>query len=111
VTGFLPMTRPGAAAEFAVAPAGVLVAAPAGIPLADAAAIPVAALTAWQALFEHGGLAAGQRVLVNGGLTAANGRARETLAGRAQDDFSDAASSTTKRRLKWPGSLYRKALC
>jgi NADPH:quinone reductase-like Zn-dependent oxidoreductase len=66
VIGFLPMTGPGAAAEFVVAPAGVLVAAPAGIPLADAAAIPVAALTAWQALFEHGGLAAGQRVLVNG---------------------------------------------
>jgi NADPH:quinone reductase-like Zn-dependent oxidoreductase len=66
VIGFLPMTGPGAAAEFAVAPAGVLVSAPAGIPLADAAAIPVAALTAWQALFEHGGLAAGQRVLVNG---------------------------------------------
>jgi NADPH:quinone reductase-like Zn-dependent oxidoreductase len=66
VIGFLPMTAAGAAAEFAVAPAAVLVAAPAGIALADAAAIPVAALTAWQALFEHGALTAGQRVLVNG---------------------------------------------
>jgi len=50
----------------AVTLATVLVPAPTGIPLADAAAIPVAALTAWQALFEHGDLTPGQRVLVNG---------------------------------------------
>lgn len=56
----------GAAAEYAVAPAGLLAAAPTTIPLADAAAIPVAALTAWQALFEHGQVTAGQRVLING---------------------------------------------
>ncbi len=66
VAGFLPMTGPGAAAEFAAAPAGVLVPVPPGIPLADAAAIPVPALTAWQALFEHGDLRSGQRVLING---------------------------------------------
>src|SRR5579859_212783 len=66
VIGFLPMTGPGAAAEFVVVLATVLVPAPTGIPLADAAAIPVAALTAWQALFEHGDLTPGQRVLVNG---------------------------------------------
>jgi NADPH:quinone reductase-like Zn-dependent oxidoreductase len=66
VIGFLPMTGPGAAADYVAAPATVLAPAPAGIPLADAAAIPVAALTAWQALFEHGGLVPGQRVLING---------------------------------------------
>ena len=44
----------------------MLVRAPANIALPDAAAIPVPALTAWQALFEHGNLVAGQRVLVNG---------------------------------------------
>src|SRR5579859_2641220 len=66
VIGFLPMTGPGAAAEFVAAPAAVLVAAPGNVALADAAAIPVAALTAWQALFEHGELTSGQRVLVNG---------------------------------------------
>ena len=36
------------------------------VPLADAAALPTVGLTAWQALFEHGGLKAGQRVLING---------------------------------------------
>jgi NADPH:quinone reductase-like Zn-dependent oxidoreductase len=66
VIGFMPMTGPGAAAEFVAAPAAVLVAAPGNVALADAAAIPVAALTAWQALFDHGELTSGQRVLVNG---------------------------------------------
>ncbi|MFH8622999.1 NADP-dependent oxidoreductase [Streptomyces vietnamensis] len=56
----------GAAAEYVRAPAAVLVAAPASVPLAHAAALPVAGLTAWQAVFEHGKVAAGQRVLVNG---------------------------------------------
>ncbi|MFG2298348.1 NADP-dependent oxidoreductase [Streptomyces sp. NPDC048603] len=56
----------GAAAEYVRAPAAVLVAAPTSIPLATAAALPVAGLTAWQAVFEHGQVAAGQRVLVNG---------------------------------------------
>lgn len=32
-----------------------------------AAALPVAALTAWQALFDRGGLASGQQVLIHGG--------------------------------------------
>jgi NADPH:quinone reductase-like Zn-dependent oxidoreductase len=66
VVGFLPMTADGAAAEFAVAPAEILTAAPATIPLADAAAVPAVALTAWQGLFEHAQLQAGQRVLING---------------------------------------------
>lgn len=66
VIGFMPMAGPGAAAEFVAAPAAVLVPAPGNVALADAAAIPVATLTAWQALFEHGELTSGQRVLVNG---------------------------------------------
>ena len=66
VIGFLPMTGPGAGAEYVTAAAELLVLAPATIALTDAAAIPVPALTAWQALFEHGNLVAGQRVLVNG---------------------------------------------
>ncbi|MFE2163531.1 NADP-dependent oxidoreductase [Streptomyces sp. NPDC059447] len=56
----------GAAAEYVRAPAALLVAAPTSVPLVNAAALPVAGLTAWQAVFEHGKVAAGQRVLVNG---------------------------------------------
>jgi NADPH:quinone reductase-like Zn-dependent oxidoreductase len=33
----------------------------------QAAAIPLVGITAWQGLFEHGGLQAGQRVLIHGG--------------------------------------------
>jgi NADPH:quinone reductase-like Zn-dependent oxidoreductase len=40
---------------------------PASLDHAHAAAIPLAALTAWQGLFDHGGLTAGQRVLIHGG--------------------------------------------
>ncbi len=66
VIGFLPMTADGGAAEYVVAPAEAFVAAPTVIPLADAAALPSVALTAWQALFDDGRLAAGQRVLIVG---------------------------------------------
>ncbi|MFI1377037.1 NADP-dependent oxidoreductase [Streptomyces longwoodensis] len=75
VVGFLPMDGPGAAAEYALAPAEVLTPAPKSVPLADAAALPLVGLTAHQALFEHGGLAAGQRVLVNGAGGAVGGYA------------------------------------
>lgn len=75
VVGFLPMDKPGAAAEYVLAPAGVLTAAPNDLPLADAAALPVVALTAYQALFEHGKLTAGQRVLINGAGGAVGGYA------------------------------------
>nr|WP_204261929.1 NADP-dependent oxidoreductase [Blastococcus saxobsidens] len=66
VVAFLPMTEPGAAAEYVVAPVELLTGAPRSVPLADAAALPSAGLTAWQALTEHADLRAGQRFLVNG---------------------------------------------
>src|SRR4051812_8361684 len=80
--GFLPMVSDGAAAEFVVAPAEVLAAAPSTIPLTTAAALPAAALTAWQALFEHAGLRTGQRVLINGAGGGVGGFAVQ-LAGQA----------------------------
>ncbi|MFI5934266.1 NADP-dependent oxidoreductase [Actinoplanes sp. NPDC051494] len=75
VVGFLPMTDDGASSEYVLAPAEILAPAPESIPLTDAAALPVAALTAWQALFEHAGLTAGQRVLINGAGGAVGGYA------------------------------------
>jgi NADPH:quinone reductase-like Zn-dependent oxidoreductase len=66
VIAFLPMGEDGGAAEYVVAPADVLVHAPTSIPLADAAALPSVALTAQQALFDDGGLQAGQRVFIVG---------------------------------------------
>jgi NADPH:quinone reductase-like Zn-dependent oxidoreductase len=75
VVGFLPFVVDGASAEYVVAPADALAAAPTSIPLADAAALPLVGLTAWQALFDHAGLTAGQRILVNGAGGAVGGYA------------------------------------
>lgn len=56
----------GAAAEYAVAAPDRLAPAPTTVPLTDAAALPLAGLSAWQMVFDHGQVQAGQRVLVNG---------------------------------------------
>ncbi|WP_433111585.1 NADP-dependent oxidoreductase [Micromonospora sp. CA-246542] len=75
VVGFLPMTGTGASAEYVIAPVEILTGAPGNIPLADSAALPLVGLTAWQALFDHGKLTAGQRVLINGAGGAVGGYA------------------------------------
>ncbi|MEU1940684.1 NADP-dependent oxidoreductase [Streptomyces coeruleorubidus] len=75
VIGFLPMDGNGAAAQYVLAPADVLTPAPKGVPLADAAALPLVALTAYQALFDHAKITAGQRVLINGAGGAVGGYA------------------------------------
>jgi NADPH:quinone reductase-like Zn-dependent oxidoreductase len=56
----------GAEAEYAIALPGELAARPRTLDDTQAAAVPLAALTAWQALFTHGGLASGQTVLIHG---------------------------------------------
>jgi NADPH:quinone reductase-like Zn-dependent oxidoreductase len=58
--------RDGAAADYTVVPAGLLAPKPATLGHVDSAAVPLAALSAWQALFDHGQLREGQRVLVHG---------------------------------------------
>lgn len=65
VYAYLDISRNGAAAEYVVTKASLVSVAPKTIPLQEAAVIPLAALTAWQGLFEHGGLQAGQRVLIS----------------------------------------------
>jgi NADPH:quinone reductase-like Zn-dependent oxidoreductase len=83
VVAFLPMTAPGAAAEYVAAPAEALAAAPRTGELADAAALPSAGLAAWQALFEHAGLKTGQSVLINGAGGAVGGYAVATVTATA----------------------------
>jgi NADPH:quinone reductase-like Zn-dependent oxidoreductase len=58
--------RDGAFAEY-VAVKTAVARKPASLSFEDAAAVPIAALTALQALRDHGHLESGQRVLVNGG--------------------------------------------
>jgi NADPH:quinone reductase-like Zn-dependent oxidoreductase len=75
VVGFLPFVADGASAEYVLAPAESLAPAPTSIPLADAAALPLVGLTAYQALFEHASLTAGQRILISGAGGAVGGYA------------------------------------
>jgi NADPH:quinone reductase-like Zn-dependent oxidoreductase len=66
VFAFIGQDR-GAQSDYVVVKAMELVAAPKSIDLVHAAAVPLAAMTAWQGLFDHGGLQADQRVLIHGG--------------------------------------------
>jgi NADPH:quinone reductase-like Zn-dependent oxidoreductase len=60
------ITPSGGYAEFATAPAALIANKPPGVTHEQAAAIPVGGLTAWQALFDTGGLARGQTALIAG---------------------------------------------
>ena len=60
------MAASGGYAEFATASASAIAKKPAGISHEQAAAIPVAGMTAWQALFDRGGLESGQTALIAG---------------------------------------------
>ena len=58
--------RDGAEAEYTIALPGELAPKPRTLDYVQAAAVPLTALTAWQALFEHASLVAGQTVLIHG---------------------------------------------
>jgi NADPH:quinone reductase-like Zn-dependent oxidoreductase len=103
VVAFLPMTAPGAAAEYVAAPAEALAAAPRTGELADAAALPSAGLTAWQSLFEHAGLKTGQSVLINGAGGAVGGYAVQ-LAAQAGVTVTTTASARSHDRVRSYGA-------
>jgi NADPH:quinone reductase-like Zn-dependent oxidoreductase len=66
VFALTPFDRDGVAADYTAVPAELLAAKPRTFSRAESAAIPLPALSAWQGLFDHGRLAAGERVLVDG---------------------------------------------
>lgn len=66
VHSLLNFWRDGAAAEYVAARAVDLAPKPSSLDHIHAAAVPLSGLTAWQALFDHANLAAGDRVLVHG---------------------------------------------
>jgi NADPH:quinone reductase-like Zn-dependent oxidoreductase len=99
VVAFLPMTAPGAAAEYVAAPAETLATAPRTVELADAAALPSAGLAAWQALFEHARLQTGQRLLINGAGGAVGGYAVQ-LAAQAGATVTATASARSRDRIR-----------
>ncbi|WDQ15018.1 NAD(P)-dependent alcohol dehydrogenase [Rhodopirellula sp. P2] len=66
VVAFLDTMRGGACADFAVAAIDVTAAIPDSMSFNEAAAIPLAGTTALQSLRDHGGIAKGKQVLING---------------------------------------------
>ena len=94
VFGLTDWYRDGTLAEYATVEARNLSPLPGGVDFTVGASLPISGLTAWQGLFEHGCLQAGQRVLVHGAAGAVGSMvtqlARETRAyvigtGRAAD--------------------------
>ncbi len=94
----------GAFATRAVVNANRLARKPASLSFLEAAAIPAASLTAWQALHEHGGLRAGQRVLIHaaaGGV----GSAAVQLAKLAGADVTATASAGNRSYVQDLGAM------
>lgn len=103
IVAFLPMNADGAAAEYAIAPAGALAAAPRTVELPDAAALPVGGLTAWQALFDDAQLQAGQTILING-ASGAVGSFAVQLAHQAGATVTATSSPRHEERLREYGA-------
>ena len=66
VYGLIDGLRDGWAAEYVAIEARSLAPKPTTVDFVEAAAIPQAALTSWQALFDHGHLESGQTVVIHG---------------------------------------------
>jgi NADPH:quinone reductase-like Zn-dependent oxidoreductase len=66
VFGLADWLRDGSLAEFTAVEARNLAPLPAGVDHVEAAALVISGLTAWQALFDHAQLKAGQTVLIDG---------------------------------------------
>lgn len=100
--------RDGAEADFTIALPGELAPKPRQLDYVQAAAVPLSALTAWQGIFEHASLVAGQTVLIHGGaggvgvfavqlarlagahvIATASARNREFLRELGADEFVD----------------------
>jgi len=66
VYALTPFDRDGVAAEYAAVPEDLLAPQPRTLDAVQSAAVPLPALSAWQALFDYGCLAEGQRLLITG---------------------------------------------
>jgi NADPH:quinone reductase-like Zn-dependent oxidoreductase len=103
VYGLTGFDRDGVAAEYATAPADNLAPLPRTLGHVESASIPLAALTAWQGLFDHGALRAGERVLIHG-ATGGVGQFATQLARRAGGEVIAATSAANLARARQLGA-------
>ena len=82
----------GAQSDYVVVKAVELVAAPKSIDMVRAAAVPLVAMTAWQGLFDQGGLSQGQRVLIHGGAGGVGHMAIQFAKAKGATVFATAAA-------------------
>lgn len=97
VFGMADWARDGSLAEYAAVEARNLAPLPADIDHVTAAALPISGLTAWQGLFDHGRLRAGQTVLIQG-IAGAVGSAAAQLAREAGARVIGAGRSVDRER-------------
>ncbi len=92
IFAFIGMDR-GAYAEYVVVKAMEMAAKPDSLDHVQAAAVPLAGLTAWQGLFDHGHLQAGQRVLIHGGAGGVGHLAVQFAKAKGADVLTTASGS------------------
>ena len=97
VFGVTNMAFTGAWADLALAEAARLAAKPRTLDHVQAAAAPVVAVTAWQMLFDHAGVAAGRRVLVHGAAGSVGSYAVQLAAGAGAEVIGTAAADDLRR--------------
>jgi NADPH:quinone reductase-like Zn-dependent oxidoreductase len=119
VYGYSSIVRNGTYAEYAVVPEAELALKPRSVDHVDAASIPMAALTAWQGLFDVGGLRTNQKVLIHGGAGGVGSFAIQlarwkgafitaTASGRNQEFLRNLGADLT---IDYEGSRFDRLVC
>jgi NADPH:quinone reductase-like Zn-dependent oxidoreductase len=93
VFALIPADRDGVAADYTALPFELLVAKPRALGHAESAAIPLPALSAWQGLFDHGRLVAGERVLIHGATGGVGGFAVQLARARGAHVIATASAA------------------
>src|SRR4051794_14810385 len=93
VFALIPADRDGVAADYTAVAAELLVPKPPALGHAESAAIPLPALSAWQGLVDHGGLAAGERVLIHGAAGGVGGFAVQIARARGAHVIGTASAA------------------
>ncbi len=95
-----PFDRDGVASEYTAVRAALLVPRPQALTHAESAAMPLPALTAWQGLFDHGRLGAGERVLIHGAAGAVGGYAVQLARARGAHVIGTASKANLESVLE-----------